>query len=298
VNFLTNDRPGPNWPGWQCPRRVYDPVVHRHTPHWLWSWRLGPFVLVAIACNGAPPAASTPTRGRVEAAPEQSAQAPAPSAPVGATDFASFEDERERMVARQIEARGIRDGRVLAAMRAVPRHLFVPESERDLAYADRPLAIGAEQTISQPYIVALMSELAAIEPGDRVLEVGTGSGYQAAVLAQMGAEVYSIEIVESLGKQARERLKRLGYDGVNLRIGDGYAGWPEAAPFAAVLLTAAPPKLPEPLKQQLAVGARLVAPVGRSYQELVVVTRTAKGFELQRNIPVRFVPMTGEAQRR
>ena len=204
---------------------------------------------------------------------------------------------RERMVLEQIASRGIRDARVLAAMRSVPRHEFVPRAYRDEAYDDHPLPIEAEQTISQPYIVALMSELAGVSPGERVLEVGTGSGYQAAVLAAMGAEVYSIEIVEELARTAATRLKRLGYARVEVRYGDGYAGWPEHAPFDAIVVTAAPPKIPEPLKQQLAVGGRLVVPVGDAYQELVVVTRTASGLEERKSIPVRFVPMTGKAQR-
>jgi len=204
---------------------------------------------------------------------------------------------REAMVSRQIEVRGVKDRRVLAAMRRVPRHRFVPAGEQGRAYNDHPLGIGHDQTISQPYIVALMSELAAVGPGDRVLEVGTGSGYQAAVLAAMGVELYSIEIVEALAREARARLTRLGYK-VQVRHGDGYRGWPEAAPFDAIVITAAPPRVPEPLKQQLKPGGRLVVPVGETYQDLVVITRTDKGFERRSVLPVRFVPMTGEAQRR
>jgi protein-L-isoaspartate(D-aspartate) O-methyltransferase len=161
------------------------------------------------------------------------------------------------------------------------------------------LPIGHQQTISQPYIVALMTELADVKPGDTVLEVGTGSGYQAAVLAQMGAKVFSIEIVESLAKEANALLSDLGYGKrVNVRHGDGYAGWPEHAPFDAVIVTAAPPKIPEPLKQQLKVGGRLVIPVGKYYQSLIQVTRTKDGFREKSVIPVRFVPMTGKAQER
>ncbi len=205
--------------------------------------------------------------------------------------------ERARMVTTQIEARGVRDPRVLRAMRAVPRHRFVPLSQRSSAYEDRPLSIGKGQTISQPYIVALMSELAGVGPGDTVLEVGTGSGYQAAVLAEMGVKVYSIEIVEPLAKRAAATLKELGYaDRVEVRHGDGYAGWPDHAPFDAVVVTAAPPKIPEPLKQQLKVGAHLVIPVGRFAQSLLRITRTEKGFREQSVLPVRFVPMTGKAQ--
>jgi protein-L-isoaspartate(D-aspartate) O-methyltransferase len=206
-------------------------------------------------------------------------------------------DDRQRMVERDIRPAGIRDARVLAAMGAVPREEFVPAEWRDAAYVDGPLPIGYEVTISQPAVVARMSELAEIEPGDRVLEVGTGSGYQAAILAELGAEVYSIEIIAPLAEQARERLSRLGY-AVTVRHGDGYAGWPEKAPFAAIVVTAAPPSIPEPLKQQLAVGGRLVLPVGRDWQDLVVVTRTRTGFSERRVLPVRFVPMTGEAQQR
>jgi protein-L-isoaspartate(D-aspartate) O-methyltransferase len=201
------------------------------------------------------------------------------------------------MVRRQIEARGVRDARVLEAMRKVPRHRFMPESQRAHAYDDRPLPIAQGQTISQPYIVALMSELADVKPGDTVLEVGTGSGYQAAVLAEMGVKVFSIEIIEPLAKQATATLSELGYGNkVEVRHGDGYAGWPERAPFDAVIVTAAPPKIPKPLKQQLKVGGRLVIPVGKHYQSLIRVTRTKDGFREESVIPVRFVPMTGKAQ--
>ena len=201
---------------------------------------------------------------------------------------------RSRMVDDQIVARGIRDPAVLAAMRRVPRHEFVPERWREEAYADHPLPIGEEQTISQPYIVALMTELAAVGPGTRVLEVGTGSGYQAAVLAELGAEVHTIEIVAPLARRARATLERLGYGRVHVRHGDGYRGWPEAAPFAAIVVTAAPPEVPPELLAQLAPGGRLVIPVGTSDQELQVHERTADGIRIQRVIPVRFVPMTGD----
>jgi protein-L-isoaspartate(D-aspartate) O-methyltransferase len=203
------------------------------------------------------------------------------------------------MVSKQIEARGVRDTRVLEAMRKVLRHRFVPESHRAHAYDDRPLPIAHGQTISQPYIVALMTELANVKPGDTVLEVGTGSGYQAAVLAEMGVKVFSIEIIEPLARQAKATLSELGYGKqVHVRHGDGYAGWPEHAPFDAVMVTAAPPKIPEPLKQQLKVGGRLVIPVGKHYQSLIRVTRTRAGYREESVIPVRFVPMTGKAQER
>ncbi len=206
-------------------------------------------------------------------------------------------EARARMVATQIAARGVVDLRVLEAMGRVERHRFVPDPLRHLAYADRPLPIGQDQTISQPYIVALMTGLAAVKPGARVLEVGTGSGYQAAVLSVLAARVHSIEILEPLASQARERLRRLGYLNVEVRAGDGYRGWPERAPFDAILITAAPPEVPEPLLQQLAPGGRLVAPVGRGTQQLVVIERTATGFSRREVLPVLFVPMTGEAQR-
>jgi len=206
--------------------------------------------------------------------------------------------ERRQMVESQITARGVTDPAVLEAVRKVPRHRFVPESQQKYAYEDRPLPIGHGQTISQPYIVALMTELADVKPGDRVLEVGTGSGYQAAMLAEVGVRVYSIEIIEPLSEQAKAALEATGYaDRVELRVGDGYAGWPEHAPFDAIVVTAAPPRIPEPLKQQLRVGGRLVIPVGQSFQRLLRITRTETGFEEENVLPVRFVPMTGRAQR-
>ncbi|RLB46956.1 MAG: protein-L-isoaspartate O-methyltransferase [Deltaproteobacteria bacterium] len=202
------------------------------------------------------------------------------------------------MVTTQLAGRDIVDERVLDAMGAVPRHRFVPESERSAAYEDHPLPIGLGQTISQPYIVAIMSQLAEVEPPCKVLEVGTGSGYQAAVLAEMGCEVWSIEIVEELAARAAVTLDRLGYGRIHTRAGDGYRGWPDQAPFDAVLITAAPPRIPEPLLSQLRVGGRLVAPVGDWHQELVVITRTPTGFERRNAFPVRFVPMTGEVRER
>ena len=217
---------------------------------------------------------------------------------VGAEQGAGEGRAEREALARALERDGIGDPAVLDAIRVVPRHEFVPSSQRELAYADRPLPIGHAQTISQPYVVALMTELARVEPGERVLEVGTGSGYQAAVLAELGAEVWSVEIVEPLAREAAADLARLGYD-VRTRVGDGYRGWPEAAPFDAIVITAAPPEVPRPLLEQLAVGGRLVVPVGDAWgaQELVVITRTEDGLVRERSIPVRFVPMTGEAQR-
>jgi protein-L-isoaspartate(D-aspartate) O-methyltransferase len=204
--------------------------------------------------------------------------------------------QRHRMVQEQIERRGVHDRRVLAAMEEVPRHEFVPDSERGQAYLDRPLPIGYGQTISQPYIVALMSALAGLGPHSRVLEIGTGSGYHAAVLSRLADQVYSVEIVAALGERARKTLHRLGYRNVHVRIGDGYQGWPEKAPFDAIVLTAAPPTIPQPLLDQLKVGGTMVVPVGEVDQDLKVVTRTAGGFATRSVIPVRFVPMTGRAQ--
>jgi protein-L-isoaspartate(D-aspartate) O-methyltransferase len=200
---------------------------------------------------------------------------------------------RQRMVAEQLEARDIADPRVLAAMRKVPRHEFVPAGWRDRAYDDTALPIGDDQTISQPYIVALMTELAALGRGGRVLEIGTGSGYQAAVLAEVAGEVYTIEIVEALAAEARRTLARLGYGTVHVRHGDGYRGWPEAAPFDAILVTAAAPEPPPALLKQLAEGGRLVIPVGEAFQWLEVHRRTGAGIAVRRVAPVAFVPMTG-----
>jgi protein-L-isoaspartate(D-aspartate) O-methyltransferase len=204
---------------------------------------------------------------------------------------------RHEMVSRQIVGRGVKDPLVLEAMKKVKRHEFVlPGLERE-AYEDGPLPIGEGQTISQPYIVALMTELAKVNPNSLVLEIGTGSGYQAAVLGEIAKEVYTIEIVEKLGNQARERLSALGYKNVHVKIGDGYQGWPEVAPFDAILVTAAPDHIPEPLLDQLKPKGRLVIPVGEMYQELEVVQKQGTEIKREKVIPVRFVPMTGEAQK-
>ena len=205
-------------------------------------------------------------------------------------------EAREQMVTQQLAARGIRDARVLAAMRRVPRHEFVPEERRERAYEDRPLSIGYSQTISQPFVVARMSERLELDGTEKVLEIGTGSGYQAAVLAELVDRVFSIEIVPELAERARGDLRRLGYRDVTVRAGDGYRGWPEEAPFDAIIVTAAPPEVPQPLIDQLAVGGRMIVPVGRGSQQLILITRDATGVHREEGIGVRFVPMTGEAE--
>ena len=212
-------------------------------------------------------------------------------------DDETRDQARARMVKDQIESREVRDPLTLAALRKVPRHLFVPGDSQGLAYEDHPLPIGHGQTISQPYIVAFMTEALGLAGGETVLEVGTGSGYQAAVLAEIAARVYSVEIVEPLAREAAERLARLGYRNVEVRAGDGYQGWPEAAPFDGIMVTAAAPRIPEGLKRQLKEGGRLIIPVGDEYQELIVVTRKGEAFEERSVLPVRFVPMTGEVRR-
>jgi protein-L-isoaspartate(D-aspartate) O-methyltransferase len=213
----------------------------------------------------------------------------------GKADEATERARRLRMVASQVEARDVTDPAVLAAMRAVPRHRFVPAALRPWAYEDGPLPIGEGQTISQPVVVAMMTAAVRPRKGMRVLEVGTGSGYQAAVLAECVGEVDTIEVIPALGRRAEALLKELGYRNVRVRVGDGFDGWPERAPFDAVVLTAAPEKVPQPLLDQLRVGGRLVAPVGRGVQDLVVITKTEKGLVTEVIDAVRFVPMTGKA---
>ncbi|MBM3253328.1 MAG: protein-L-isoaspartate(D-aspartate) O-methyltransferase [Candidatus Omnitrophica bacterium] len=206
--------------------------------------------------------------------------------------------ERKRMVDEQIVARGIRDKNVINAMLKVPRHNFVPTDEIKYAYIDSPLSIGEGQTISQPYIVAYMTEALNLRPEDKVLEIGTGSGYQAAVLAELVREVYTIEIIETLAKNAALTLERLGYKNIKLKCGDGFLGWPQEAPFDAIIITAAPKKIPQPLIEQLKIGGRMVLPLGDIYQELVLITKTKEGI-IKRNLgAVSFVPMTGEIEKR
>lgn len=205
-----------------------------------------------------------------------------------------WDDERKRMVAAQLRARDITSERVLDAMLRAPRHLFVPESRRDRSYGDFPLPIGHEQTISQPYIVAFMTQSLDVGPTDRVLEIGTGSGYQAAVLGMLAKEVFTIEIVPPLAERARQTLGALGYRNIQVRTGNGYLGWPEHAPYDRIMVTAAPDEVPPALVQQLKVGGVMAIPVGRATQELRILRRTAGGLETLRTLPVRFVPMTGK----
>jgi protein-L-isoaspartate(D-aspartate) O-methyltransferase len=206
---------------------------------------------------------------------------------------ADWERLRQSMVDRQIRARGIDNPLVLDAMSRVPRHRFVPELLRARAYDDSPLPIGEGQTISQPFVVAYMTDLLDVRPSHRVLEIGTGSGYQAAVLAELVREVYTIEIVPVLARRARAVLDELGYRNVHAREGNGYLGWPEAAPFDRVLLTAAPEEVPPALVEQLATGGLLVAPVGRGDQRIVILRKTEQGVVRRETLPVRFVPMVG-----
>jgi protein-L-isoaspartate(D-aspartate) O-methyltransferase len=210
-----------------------------------------------------------------------------------ATGTDSFAAQRQAMVAQQLKARDITDPRVLAAMGKVPRDRFVPDNLRSLAYEDYPLPIGLGQTISQPYIVALMTQWAEIKPGDKVLEVGTGSGYQAAVLAELTDRVFSIELIAELAEAARTRLRDLGYGRVQVRTGDGYKGWPEEAPFDAILVTATAPEVPPALKEQLKEGGRLVIPVGapESVQELLLLGKVKGELKEEQRVPVRFVPL-------
>ena len=209
-----------------------------------------------------------------------------------------FAVARARMVDLQIARRDVTDRRVLDAMRRVPRHRFVPAEQAAHAYEDYPLSIGRGQTISQPYVVAYMTEQLQVRPESKVLEIGTGSGYQAAVLAQLAREVYSIEIVEELSARAEATLRELGYTNVRVRSGDGYRGWPEAAPFDRIIVTAAPDHVPQPLVDQLAVGGRMVIPVGDRFQQITVITKTDKGIVEEKTLDVVFVPMTGEAQKK
>jgi protein-L-isoaspartate(D-aspartate) O-methyltransferase len=215
------------------------------------------------------------------------------AAPAAAED--TFGAQRRTMV-DELRHRGITKPEVLAAMEQVPRHLFVPEDVRAQAYSDQPLAVGGGRSIYQPYVVALMTSLLELKHGDKVLEVGTGSGYHAAVLSRIAREVYSIEIVEPVASAASKRLSVLGYHNVNIRVGDGYQGWPDKGPFDAILLAVAPPHIPKPLLDQLRVGGRMVVPVGGFFQDLQVITKMADGLEKRTIIPVRLSPMTGKVR--
>ncbi len=217
-----------------------------------------------------------------------------PLCPQSDEEVSSFERLRNSMVEKQLEARDIKHPRVLRAMREVPRHRFVPAELSLRAYEDNPLPIGGKQFISQPYIVALMSQALDPSPGDKILEIGAGSGYQAAVLAAMGAKVFSVEIIEGLAEQARRTLADCGYNTVQVRADDGYWGWFEEAPFDGIILTAAPHKTPKSLTDQMKDGARMVLPVGRQRQQLILINRKADGFAEKKILDVRFVPMTGE----
>jgi len=217
--------------------------------------------------------------------------------PEPSSESASTEDlARAAMIRTQIAECGVESEAVLKAMGEVPRHEFVPADQREHAYEDRALPIGHGQSTSRPSLVAIMTELAELKPGSRVLEVGTGSGYAAAVLSRIAAEVYTIEIVEDLATRAAGTLKRLGYDNVFVRAGDGYRGWPDKGPFDAIIVTAAPPEVPEPLRAQLKVGGNLVVPVGTKHQSLRVIHRTEEGYEDRPLFRVNFVEMAGEAQ--
>ncbi len=209
----------------------------------------------------------------------------------------SADDQRERLI-RELESEGISDEKVLAAMRKTPRHEFVPERYRSEAYKNYPLPIGMGQTISQPYVVAYMTQILKLKGGEKVLESGTGSGYQAAVLAEIADKVYTIEILEPLARDAENTLGRLGYKNVFVKAGDGYQGWPEYAPFDAIIVTAAPDHVPQPLVDQLKVGGRMVIPVGKQGQRLILITKDENGVKQEEDLPVLFVPMTGEAQRK
>lgn len=213
-----------------------------------------------------------------------------------AQEIDTFDAKRQEMISHQIKNRGITDGKVLEAMEKVRRHLFVPDELREMAYEDRPLLIGYGQTISQPYIVAYMTQAARLRPDDRVLEIGTGSGYQAAILAEIVKEVYTIEIIKPLADSASSRLLDMGYQNVKVKWGDGYKGWVEYAPFDAIIVTAAPSEIPENLIDQLKIRGRMVIPVGTFFQELYLITRTESGFDKEPILPVRFVPMVHPTQ--
>jgi protein-L-isoaspartate(D-aspartate) O-methyltransferase len=207
-----------------------------------------------------------------------------------------YTELRKAMIKNDIERRGVKDPRVLEALMHVKRHEFVPKHLRKYAYSDEPLPIGEDQTISQPYIVAYMTEHLQLQKEDKVLEIGTGSGYQAAVLAEIVDSVFTIEIIDLLAKRAKKKLESLGYTNIFVRSGDGYAGWPEEKPFDVIIVTAAPERIPQPLVDQLKLGGRMILPVGNVTQELVLIEKTLDGYTKRPLLPVRFVPMTGEIE--
>jgi len=220
------------------------------------------------------------------------------SSPLSCQHIAEKNWQKQRAdLVQGLAEKGVTDKAVLEAMMTVPRHEFVPELQRRAAYADHPLPIGHGQTISQPYIVAYMCQALKLSDSDKVLEIGTGSGYHAAVLSLLCEKVYTIEIIPALGRSAEKLLARLGYENIEVKIGDGYQGWKEHAPFDAIILTAAPPKIPQPLIDQLSPGGRLLAPVGEGWQELVLLENTEEGLKETNLLPVVFVPMTGEAEK-
>lgn len=203
----------------------------------------------------------------------------------------TYKEERESMVTTQIKSRGIKDMNILEAMEKVPRHVFVPENMRKFAYNDEPLPIGNGQTISQPYIVAYMTEVLQLSIEEKVLEVGTGSGYQAAVLAEIAKEVFTVEIIDGLSKNAQEVLQEEGYTNIHFRVGDGSYGWEENAPYDAIMVTAAPSEVPKALQDQLKIGGRMIVPVGDAFQELILIVREKRRFKKKKLLPVRFVPL-------
>ncbi len=273
-------------------RRTFTPHEETRVKKLLLALMLALMFGLNLSC-GPPPADQVIASARPgQATP--SARPPQATATAPPRQAIDFEQARRQMVEQQIEARGVTDSRVLEAMSRVPRHEYVPALYRAFAYGDTPLRIGFEQTISQPYIVALMTELVRAEPDDRILEIGTGSGYQAAVAAELVSEVYSIEIIPELARSAAHRLERLGVSNVMVRAGDGYLGWPEQSPFDGILVTAGAPHIPEPLVEQLRPGARMVIPVGdsASVQILRVVEKLPGGeVEIRDILPVRFVPL-------
>lgn len=213
-----------------------------------------------------------------------------------AAQVSPYDEARHLMVEKQIQGRDVQEPKLLAAMNEVPRHLFVPPEHRGEAYADRSLPIGEGQTIHQPYLVALMTSLLDLDAGAKVLEIGTGSGYHTAVLSRLARQVFTIEINPDLARRAKETLDGLGLRNVHLKIADGYQGWPSEAPFDAIIVTTAPPFIPQPLIDQLRVGGKMVVPEGRTIQNLIVLTKTEDGYEKRAIVPVRLPPMSGEVQ--